>query len=67
VDWLLSPEVQADVPLSMFVFPVRPEVELPEVFALFAVVPEEPLTLDPALIETNREEWVAAWDEVTLR
>jgi thiamine transport system substrate-binding protein len=67
VDWLLSPEVQADVPLSMFVFPVRPDTELPEVFALFAVVPEDPLTLDPALIESRRETWVAQWDEVTLR
>jgi thiamine transport system substrate-binding protein len=67
VDWLLSPEVQADVPLSMFVFPVRPGVALPEVFSLFAVVPEDPLTLDPALVEDRREEWVAQWDEVTLR
>jgi thiamine transport system substrate-binding protein len=67
VDWLLSPEVQADVPLSMFVFPVRPGVELPEVFSLFAVVPDQPLTLDPALIESQREQWVTQWDEVTLR
>ncbi len=67
VDWLLSPEVQADVPLSMFVFPVLPDVELPEVFSLFAVVPDEPLTLDPAAIEAGRERWVTAWDEVTLR
>jgi thiamine transport system substrate-binding protein len=67
VDWLLSPEVQADVPLSMFVFPVRPGVELPEVFSLFAVVPDQPLSLDPALIESQREQWVTQWDEVTLR
>ena len=32
IDFLLGEEVQADVPLSMFVFPVRADVELPELF-----------------------------------
>jgi len=30
VDWLLSPEVQADVPLSMFVFPAVDGTPLPD-------------------------------------
>ena len=32
IDWLLSEPVQADVPLSMFVFPARSGVTLPDVF-----------------------------------
>jgi thiamine transport system substrate-binding protein len=67
VDWLLSPQVQADVPLSMFVDPVVPGTPLPTVFTDFAAVPAHPLTLDPADIDKHRAAWVDTWDEVTLR
>jgi thiamine transport system substrate-binding protein len=67
VDWLLSPEVQADVPLSMFVLPARTGTPLPDVFEKFAARPAEPLTLDPAVIDQQRSAWVEAWDQVTLR
>ena len=67
VDWLLSPAVQADVPLSMFVDPAVPGTPMPKVFTDFAAVPADPLTLDPALIEKNRSAWVDSWDQVTLR
>ena len=67
VDWLLSPEVQEDVPLSMFVFPAADGTRLPEVFQKWAAVPTAPLTLDPAEIDAKRAEWVDAWDQVTLR
>ena len=39
IDFMLSPTFQRDVPLSMFVFPVREGVRLPKVFAKYAVVP----------------------------
>lgn len=32
IDWLVSPDVQADIPLSMFVFPARTDTPLPDVF-----------------------------------
>jgi thiamine transport system substrate-binding protein len=67
VDWLLSPEVQADVPLSMFVFPAVPGTPLPEVFTTWAATPSEPLVIDPAEIDAKRAQWVDAWDQVTLR
>lgn len=67
VDWLLSPAVQADVPLSMFVDPAVPGTPLPKLFTDFAATPADPLTLDPALIDKNRSTWVDAWDQVTLR
>lgn len=65
VDWLLSPEVQADVPLSMFVFPARTGTPLPKVFTDFAATPSEPLALQPT--DAQRSAWVDAWDQVTLR
>jgi thiamine transport system substrate-binding protein len=67
VDWLLSPEVQEDVPLSMFVFPAVDGTPLPDVFTTWAAVPSSPLTLDPAQIDKQRTAWVDAWDQVTLR
>ncbi len=67
IDFLLSARFQADVPLQMFVFPVRAGVELPEAFRKFAVVPERPLELDPALIGKNRDRWVREWTSVVLR
>jgi len=67
VDWLLSPEVQADVPLSMFVFPAVDGTPLPEVFDQWAARPIAPLTLDPGQIDASRADWVDAWDQVTLR
>ena len=67
VDWLLSPQVQSDVPLSMFVFPARQGVPLPDVFREFAAVPAQPLSLDPARIDEKRTAWVDAWTEAVLR
>jgi len=67
VDWLLSPEVQADVPLSMFVFPAVDGTPLPDVFDTWAAKPAAPLTLDPAEIDAKRADWVDTWDQVTLR
>lgn len=67
VDWLLSPEVQADVPLSMFVFPARAGVALPDVFASFVTRPEKPLELDAQQIEDNRDSWIKEWTDIVMR
>ena len=67
VDFLLSPTFQRDVPLSMFVFPVRQGIELPPAFERWAVVPEEPLELAPAEIEANRDRWIREWTSAVLR
>ena len=67
IDFVLSAEFQADLPLNMFVFPVVPSIELPEVFVEYAAIPENPASLDPARIEAKRDEWIQAWAEVMLR
>jgi hypothetical protein len=30
-------------------------------------VPKAPLSLDPALIDAKRSDWVEAWDQVAVR
>jgi thiamine transport system substrate-binding protein len=67
VDFLLSEPFQADVPLSMFVFPVRSGVALPEVFAEHAAQPAAPLELPPDQIDANRDEWIDEWSDLVLR
>lgn len=67
VDFLLSPAFQADVPLTMFVFPARTDVALPDVFATHAVLPERPLAMAPARIDAGREGWIGRFTATVLR
>ena len=67
VDFMLSPAFQAELPLNMFVFPVREDIALPDVFAEYALIPENPASVDSAEIEAKRDDWIQAWMEVMLR
>jgi thiamine transport system substrate-binding protein len=67
IDFLLSEPFQEDVPLSMFVFPVRSGVALPEVFAEHAARPAAPLELPPTVIDANRDDWIDEWSDLVLR
>jgi thiamine transport system substrate-binding protein len=67
VDFLLSPAVQQDIPLNMFVYPVLPQVELPLVFREFTAAPVDPVTMDPATIAANRDRWIEEWTQAVLR
>src|SRR3546814_1124697 len=67
IDFLLSETVQADVPMSMFVYPVRSGVELPAEFREHAVSPDEVHELPADEIDANRERWIDEWTDVVLR
>lgn len=67
VQWLVSDEVQAALPESMYVFPVSDAVELPADWAKFAVRASDPYSLDPAEISANREAWLTEWTDVVTR
>jgi thiamine transport system substrate-binding protein len=67
IEFLVSPEVQAALPESMYVFPVADDVELPAEWARFAEQPTDPHQLDPAEITANRETWLREWSDVTSR
>ncbi|MFQ3565490.1 MAG: thiamine ABC transporter substrate-binding protein [Aggregatilineales bacterium] len=67
VDFMLSREFQEDLPLQMFVFPVNREAELPEVFVEYALIPEQPITLEYDVIDENRQRWLTEWTETVLR
>ena len=65
-DFLLSPTFQADIPLTMFVYPVI-DVELPDEFLEYGARPEDPYRLDPEVVAENRDDWIAEWTEIVLR
>jgi thiamine transport system substrate-binding protein len=67
IDFLLDVPFQEDLPLTMFVFPVNERAELPEVFVEHAVVPSDPLELDPDTIGEHRERWIEEWTATVLR
>ncbi len=67
VDFLSSPEVQAALPESMYVFGVSEEAELPRDWARFATQPEKPYTVEPAEIAKNREAWLTEWTDLQSR
>jgi thiamine transport system substrate-binding protein len=67
IDFLLSEAFQAEVPLSMFVYPVRQGTPLPSEFVAHAVAPEEVSELAPADIDAHREEWIDTWTDLVIR
>lgn len=69
IDFLLSEEVQADIPGVMFVYPVRRDVPLPKEFTEFARQPDakQIAQLPPALIEENVERWLDQWTKVVTQ
>jgi thiamine transport system substrate-binding protein len=66
VDFLLSPDFQAGIPLNMYVFPAVASTPLPAVFSQWAVQASHPLAVPPADIAKNRDQWVQQWQEVVL-
>ncbi|GAW48774.1 MULTISPECIES: thiamine ABC transporter substrate-binding protein [unclassified Nocardioides] len=67
VDFLLSPDVQAALPDSMYVFPVASDAPLPQDWAEFAQQPTKPYAVDPASISEHRDDWLREWSDVTSR
>lgn len=67
VDFMLGRQFQEDIPLTMFVYPVVEDAELPDVFLEFAEPPSDPYTLDPMAIGEKRDEVIADWTDTVLR
>lgn len=64
VDWLVSREVQEAIPDSMYMFPVDEKAQLPEVWAQWAQVAEDPIVVHPQQIEAEREAWLREWADI---
>ncbi|MFN2109661.1 MAG: thiamine ABC transporter substrate binding subunit [Anaerolineae bacterium] len=67
IEFLLSNDFQADIPLQMWVFPANPNVTLTQAFVGFALEATRPAEVSADAIEQNREAWIEAWADVVLR
>lgn len=66
LDFLLSDAVQADIPGSMYMYPVSSAVDLPEEWEKWAPLATDPAPIHPKDIEANRETWIAEWTDVVI-
>ncbi|CAL9597574.1 Thiamine-binding periplasmic protein [Streptomyces sp. enrichment culture] len=67
LDFLISKTFQDDMPLNMFVYPVREGARVPQEFVKFGPQAKDPETMDPAKIADNRDQWVKSWTSLVLR
>jgi thiamine transport system substrate-binding protein len=67
VDFLISERFQREVALNLFVFPANDSVALEPEFERYAAIPDDPITIDPSLIDANRTDWIERWNAVVLR
>ncbi|WP_089871170.1 thiamine ABC transporter substrate-binding protein [Halogranum rubrum] len=61
MDFLLRPEVQAEIAVRNVQFPATTTAELPEEFAKYAREPEEAVTFSYEELKGNLSEWTDAW------
>ncbi|WP_030373922.1 thiamine ABC transporter substrate-binding protein [Streptomyces rimosus] len=67
LDFLLSKKFQEDVPLQMFVNPVRTDAKVPELFTKYGEKIDKPGTVAPEAITENREKWIKQWSSLVLK
>lgn len=61
VDFLLTQDVQAALPESMYMYPADPSVELPQDWQRFAPQADAPFEVAPAEVSEHRDEWIERW------
>lgn len=61
VDFMLSEEFQAGIPLSWFVFPANQATPLPQEFVDHTTIPSNPTRLAADYIAQNRDAWIDEW------
>ena len=67
IDFLVSLQFQEDLPLTQFVWPINNTASVPKEFLDYALRPDNPLTIDPAVIAERRAEWLEQFSDIMLR
>jgi len=66
IDFVLTEEFQEVIPLTNWMYPVLPEIELPKSYE-FAPQPEERFYFKAETIDANRDEWIDTWSKAVTR
>jgi thiamine transport system substrate-binding protein len=67
IDFMIGKKFQDDMPLNMFVYPVREGAQVPEEFTKYGRPAEDPETMEPSKIAENRDQWVKSWTSLVLK
>ncbi|MER5219123.1 thiamine ABC transporter substrate-binding protein [Streptomyces flaveus] len=67
IDFLISKKFQADMPLNMFVYPMREDAQIPEEFTKYGAPAEDSEVMAPKDIAKNRDQWVKSWTSLVLK
>jgi thiamine transport system substrate-binding protein len=67
LDFLLSRKFQEDLPLQMFVSPVREDARLPRLFTKYGETVDDPATVAPDKIAEHREQWIKTWTSLAVK
>lgn len=63
IDFMLSDDVQAALPETMYMYPINDEIELPEVWAAHAKLSDNPIEVDSAEVARMRSDWLDQWTD----
>ncbi|MFF4751756.1 thiamine ABC transporter substrate-binding protein [Streptomyces sp. NPDC002514] len=66
LDFLTGKEFQEDMPLNMFVYPVRTDAAVPQEFEKYGPQAKDPETMAPDRIAADRDQWVKSWTSLVL-
>jgi thiamine transport system substrate-binding protein len=67
LDFLISERFQEDMPLNMYVYPVREGAQVPPEFVKYGPQAKDPETMDPVKIADHRDQWVKSWTSLVLK
>ncbi|MFF6916747.1 thiamine ABC transporter substrate-binding protein [Streptomyces sp. NPDC012466] len=67
LDFLLTERFQQDMPMNMFVYPVREGAQVPPEFVKYGPQAKDPETMDAAKIADHRDQWVKSWTSLVLK
>jgi thiamine transport system substrate-binding protein len=67
VDFMGGRTFQEALPDSMYVFPVNPDAELPELWAEHAEPAPDPWSVPESTIASERDDWLQQWAEIAGR
>jgi thiamine transport system substrate-binding protein len=63
---MISKVFQEDMPLQMYVDPVRKDATEPHVFVKYGARIDHPETVAPDTIAAKRDDWIKAWTSTVL-
>ena len=66
IEFLLSPEVQANIPGEMYMYPAVRSTELPAEWVEFAPLSDNPFTVPASEIAANRDSWIRTWTDTVI-